>query len=194
MLDKDEIDIIKQLDHIMNFQINDIKKALVIAEANFLAVVGSMNIIEFLGGLYTGTLGIDKKTKRNAEKFKGANSQCAGPVEYRFRSGIDFLGGEYINIVNDKEKSKDIMWALRNSFIHQYIPTPKTDKIERMIITSDWRNNASIVLNRKKLTLNTATLITDIFTAWVKLLNMIKNDKDKLKDAGEVLKSLPKLE
>ena len=44
-------DFIDNLQHIVNFQMNDLVRSLELAKAKFLVAVGCMNIIEFLGGL-----------------------------------------------------------------------------------------------------------------------------------------------
>ncbi len=47
MLSINEKNIINELDHIMECQLNDLKKASILAKANFLCAVGCMNTIEF---------------------------------------------------------------------------------------------------------------------------------------------------
>jgi len=68
-------DFFENLNHILDFQINDLRHGLELAKANFLVVVGCMNTIEFLGGLRNGELGMKGKS------------------ESRFKEGVRLLGG-----------------------------------------------------------------------------------------------------
>jgi hypothetical protein len=70
--------VLKYLDHVMGFQLNDLRKASILATANFLVAVGCMNTIEFLGGVDNGLLG----------KYEH------GIVEKRFKNGVQLLQGE----------------------------------------------------------------------------------------------------
>ncbi len=81
-------DVLPYLDHvIMEFQLNDLRKASVDAKTNFLVAVGCMNTIEFLGGIRSELLG-----KEN----KDLNDQVAGGVvEFRFKEGVRLLKSEY---------------------------------------------------------------------------------------------------
>ena len=104
-------DFFGQLNHILDFQINDLKRSLQLAKANFLVAQGCMNTIEFLGGIRNGELGMKRK------------------VESRFREGISLLGNRNgVRLLSDLTRAAgaDVMWALRCGLTHQYLPNVDT--------------------------------------------------------------------
>ncbi len=100
----------ENLNHILDFQINDLRRSLELAKANFLVAVGCMNTIEFLGGLRNGELGMKGKS------------------EFRFKEGVRLLGENYgVRFLFPKmvPADEDVMWALRCGLTHQYLPRVK---------------------------------------------------------------------
>ncbi len=108
-----------RLQHILDLQINDLRRSLELAKANFLVAVGCMNTIEFLGGLRNGELGMKGKSKS------------------RFKEGVRLLGkntGVRLVLYDTSGSSsklplpkivptdEDIMWLLRCGLTHQYLP------------------------------------------------------------------------
>ena len=114
-----ESDFFAYLQHILDFQINDLRRSLELAKANFLVTVGCMNTIEFLGGLRNGELGMERK------------------AESRFKEGVRLLGentGVRLVLYDTNGSSselplpeivpadEDVMWSLRCGLTHQYLP------------------------------------------------------------------------
>jgi len=165
-------DVVPYLDDvIMKSQLNDLRKASMDAEANFLVAIGCMHTIEFLGGIDTALLG--KK----------------GNVERRFKAGIRLLSGEYINPpICDEE----IMYELRNGLTHQYLASIKDVRYITMV--NDWQEEQAIFKDGNSFTLNVAQLIKDLGMAWVELRTSLETDKDKLARLAILLNSLPILQ
>ena len=69
-----KMDFFEYLNRVVGFQINDLRRSLELAKANFLVAVGCMNTIEFLSGLRNGELGM-----------KGKSESC-------FKEGVRLLG------------------------------------------------------------------------------------------------------
>ena len=114
-----KMDFFEYLNRVLAFQINDLKRGMELAKANFLVAVGCMNTIEFLGGLRNGELGM------------------RGKSESRFREGIRLLGentGVRLVLYDTSGSSselplpeivpadEDVMWSLRCGLTHQYLP------------------------------------------------------------------------
>jgi hypothetical protein len=114
-----KMDFFEYLNRVLAFQMNDLKRGLELAKANFLVAVGCMNTIEFLGGLRNGELGL------------------RGKVESRFKEGVRLLGENvgvrlilYDTIGSSSDlpfpqmiqANEDVMWSLRNGLTHQYLP------------------------------------------------------------------------
>jgi len=160
-------DIIAHLDHIMDFQLSDLRKASICATANFLASIGAMNTIEFLGGVKNGKLG------------------SKSDVRSRFIAGVNLLGGEYVRF------GADSMWGLRNSLTHQYVPT--LEGVSHITIANDWAGHRAILENGSTVTLNVAQLIKDLERAWEGLRNQLLNDAEMLHRVSGALARMPKL-
>jgi len=112
-------DFFDYLQHILDFQMNDLRRSLKLAKANFLVATGCMNTIEFLGGLRNGELGLEHK------------------VESRFKEGVRLLGedtGVRLVLYDTSGSSSElplpeivpvdeaVMWSLRCGLTHQYLP------------------------------------------------------------------------
>ena len=167
-------DVLPYLDHvIMEFQLNDLRKASIDAKANFLVAVGCMNAIEFLGGIDNELLG--KKNK----------------VRERFRDGIRLLQGEYVNPPTCDE---DIMYELRNGLTHQYLVSIKKAYIRHILIVNDWLTKQAIFRDVDEFTLNVAQLVQDLGMAWGKLRTQLAGDQAKISRLATLLNSLPILQ
>lgn len=165
-------DVLWRLDHIMTFQLNDLQNASILAKANFLVAVGSMNTIEFLGGVRTGLLG--RKGSKN--------------VSLRFAEGVRLLG-----TVNDEysKVGEEKMYNLRNGLTHQYVPS--LEGLSHIAVANDWKDDRAIVENGDILVLNVAQLIVDLRMAWRCLRDELQQDSKMLSGAGEALGRLPHL-
>ena len=167
----------EQLDHILDFQINDLKRSLEVAKANFLVSIGCMHTIEFLGGVRNGELG--KK----------------GKVESRFKEGVRLLGGEYT------EFGEDNMYQLRNSLTHQYLP--KVMAINGIFIGSGntfkqvadkvIRTHNSISVSGPFIMLDMAKLVKDIEKARKRLIDELQHNEQMRLRAEDALLRLPEL-
>ena len=162
-----ERELLDQLAHIMKFQLNDLRKASILATANFLVAVGSMNTIEFLGGVRNGKLG------------------QKGQVGCRFKEGVRLLGGEYL------EFGEDRMYTLRNGLTHQYVP--ELPSIAHIDVTNDWNTDKAVITEGNKVTLNVARLVVDLGAAWGRLQTELEQSKDMRSNVTNAMKCLPKL-
>jgi hypothetical protein len=118
-----ENNVLMYLDHILDFQLNDLRKASILATANFLVAIGCMNTIEFLGGIDDELLG------------KG------GEVGTRFKDGVRLLQGEYIKPPTCNEET---MYELRNSLTHQYVAGLKNTEVRHLSVNNNWALNRAI--------------------------------------------------
>lgn len=164
--------VLERLQHILDFQMNDITNALHKVNANFLVAQGCMHNIEFLGGVRNGELGI------------------RGKVESRFKEGVRLLGGEYT------EFGVENMYELRNSLTHEYLPKVKTFK--SIILANVWteiRTGRAITFdpNTSVIRINLAKLVNDVEQAGVRLRNEIMQNIKIRINAESALSRLPKL-
>jgi hypothetical protein len=154
----------------MDFQLNDLRKASVLATANFLVAIGCVNTIEFLGGVRTSQLGVE------------------GQVKCRFKAGVGLLkkvNGEYRNLTEDQ------LYALRNGLTHQYLPEVKP--FENITIKNDWNSDKAITIQGNELVLNVARLVRDLGIAWGRLRAELEKDQEMRKRVQKALDKLPKL-
>ncbi|MBI4339625.1 MAG: hypothetical protein HY680_06685 [Chloroflexi bacterium] len=159
--------VLQTLDHIMDFQLNDLGMASV-AKANFLVAVGCMNSIEFLGGVRNGLLG------------------QAGNVERRFKEGVRLLGQGYTS----QYLGVDTMYALRNGLTHQYVAGLQS--YPQIFITNN-DSDPTIVIIGNKLVLNVAGMVRDLADAWKRLRQELEQNPQKLELARQGLERLPEL-
>ncbi len=171
-MDKDQI--LQQLEHIREFQINDLKKADETG-ANFLVCVGCLNATEVLGGIRTGLIGKERHAKR------------------RLSSGLDLLGSVY------RHHEKDI-FDLRNSMVHAYLG--KTENYSQVDITNKTDRFAQllpplrsfgILIANGRFTVNVSKWIEDLDDAWRKLVDELKADSARMASIGTALEALPYL-
>ena len=161
--------VLQKLDHIMDFQLNDLRKASVAAKANFLVAVGCMNTIEFLGGVRSGLLG------------------KPGNVERRFKEGIRLLGQGYTSAYLDE----DTMYALRNGLTHQYVAG--LERYPQIFVTNKNSDPTIGIIGNTTLVLNVAGMVGDLDDAWKRLRQQLEQDPQKLELARQGLERLPEL-
>lgn len=88
------------LENVIKLQLEDLEQCC--AKAEILCLTGCMNLIEFIGGILNGFLGVRRREK------------------IRFTDGVRFLGGIY----SDSEiLGESRMWQLRCAVTHQYVPS-----------------------------------------------------------------------
>lgn len=162
-------EIIAQLDHILELQLNDLKNCCNLAKANFLAAVGCMNTIEFLGGVRTGRL---------AE---------GGNVEKRFRAGWQLLSEVSDAYASHEEDG----YALRNGLAHQYVPG--LPAYETIVIANDPSGSQGLIIKGGSLSVNAARLVSDIELAWQRLRTELAGDQAKVGQVSNALARLPEL-
>lgn len=174
--------IIKRIDEIITDQLGQISAAIIEAKVSILAAVACMNLIEFLGGLYSGELCIK------------------GKVESRFKHGVRLLGAEYMDFGEDR------MYALRNSLTHEYMPS--VEQFEEIWIINDWGADEpwppyrqlgntfkqdAIMVEEDILWLNVNQLYDDIGNAWQFFKKELERNDTLVGKAEEALERLPKL-
>ena len=175
----------KQLNVILDQQTDDIWKARD-AHTDMLCLVGCMNMIEFMGGVSNGKLGLK------------------GEVKCRFQAGFDLFSDAWMRggfsegcVILDK----DVMWDLRNSLVHQY--TPKARKYQAIIVKGT--EHKDIVFSYGEEQSNGTTddrlivsfpidgLIIELSDARQKLLNLLKQNKTIRDRANKALSRLPEI-
>jgi hypothetical protein len=116
-----ETDFFTYFQHILNFQLDDLKRGLD-GKANFLVATGCMNTIEFLGGLCNGELGLNGRAESRFKEGIRLLGQNIGVqlVFFDTSSGKPELPLPEILPVNDVD-----MWTLRCGLTHQYLPKVK---------------------------------------------------------------------
>lgn len=182
-----EMDFFDYLNRVLAFQINDLRRGLELAKANFLVAVGCMNTIEFLGGLRNGELGM------------------RGKSESRFKEGVRLLGTDYgVQFVYPKisPADEDVMWTLRCGLTHQYLPRVKQvgfifigagkvdpyrpfGMIERL--------NGTSYIEPPILMVDVAALIEAIENSCETLFTELKTDEWKKSRAEKALSLVPEL-
>jgi len=180
-------DFLTNLNHILDFQINDLKCC--VQRANFLVAVGCMNTIEFLGGIRNGELGMP------------------GRVESRFKEGVRLLPPD--NGVRRLDRltqpvDEETMWQLRNGLTHQYLP--KVNAVASIFIgagvTAGTRYNAigeiqraseSVSVKGPILSVDVDSLVQAIEQGRGKLLEELRTDSAKRSGAEKALSRLPEL-
>jgi len=168
----DKHEVLNQLNHIRDFQINDLKKA-DDAGANFLVCVGCLNATELLGGIRTGHLGEE------------------GHVNTRLRGGIDVLGGVY------KHHDQDVL-ELRHSMVHAYLGRTKNYR-EVDIMNKDDPSLKSLPLHlgiqvvNGRFVVNVSSWINNLEVAWGNLMRELGANDEQLAAIAVALEKLPQL-
>jgi len=160
-----------ELNRLIDLQLNEIKISYE-SGADVLTLVGCMNLIEFIGGVYTGKIG---------EK---------GFAEKRFKQGIALLGERYADKTLSNAK---IMWSLRNALVHQYIPEDNENNVgifnlwgkkfwsfgdEHMLKPPHYKTGGKIPFATD---IHTDFLIADLVKAKEKLIKEVK-ENEKLRN------------
>jgi hypothetical protein len=176
-----ERDFFENLNHVLDFQINDLRATVKTVKAPFLVASGCMNTIEFLGGIRDGRLGKPGEAKK------------------RFEDGLSLLGSNIgITRFGDEEMTNfDMMWALRNGLTHQYLPEIKP--IAMIMIgagdENEGRMQRSVPLGAvgSVLFVNVNNLLDAIEAGRAALINELTQDEVKRAKALEALSRLPLL-
>lgn len=135
-------------------------------KAEILCLTGCMNLIEFMGGILNGKLGV-----RGCELI-------------RFKEGVRFLGGKYADL---KILGETRMWQLRCAITHQYVPTISDTamiNIGRIIVINHPEKRPKEILkdiqdlNRFILAIELSDLVSTLKEASSKLTAKLKEDKD----------------
>ncbi len=178
-----------RLNHILNLQINDLKRSIEVAGANFLVAQGCMNTIEFLGGIRNGELGMESRK-----------------VKSRFIEGVYLLGDvNGVRLLSDLTKAMDAetMWGLRCGLIHQYLP--KLDAVNGILIGAGTlgtryeaigeieRAEGGIGIKGRLVIVDLTALIKAIEAGRKKLMDELRIDESKKIRAEKALLSLPEL-
>ena len=180
------------LNHVLDFQINDLKRALIDAKANFLVAQGCMNTIEFLGGIQNGNLGRLEP----------------GYARARFEEGLSLLSGENgVRLLSNLTEPVDTatMWKLRCGLTHQYLPklatitgifigVGTTPGVKYDVVGEIARDEKHVGIKKGLLLMvDLAALIRAIEEGRKKLLEELKSDKIKRLKAEKALSRLPEL-
>ncbi|MEK7396152.1 MAG: hypothetical protein AAB116_04350 [Candidatus Poribacteria bacterium] len=181
-----KMDFFEYLNHVLAFQINDLKRSIEFAQANFLVAIGCMNTIEFLGGLRNGELGMRDKSKS------------------RFKEGVLLLGTDYgvkFVIPNMTSVDEDVMWTLRNGLTHQYLP--RVNQVGFVWIGAGKapyrpfgmieRRNDTSYIERPTLMLDVSALVEAIENGCETLFVELKKDEYKKARAEKALSLIPEL-
>ena len=194
-----ESDFFAHLQHILDFQINDLRRSLELAKTNFLVAVGCMNTIEFLGGLRNGELGMKGKSKS------------------RFKEGVRLLGentGVRLVLYDTSGLSselplpkivpadEDVMWSLRCGLTHQYLP--KVRRVGFIFIGAGnvdpcrpfgliERKNGVSYIEPSMLIVDVASLIEAIEKGCQALIAELQADEVKKSRAEKALALVPEL-
>ena len=161
--------VLRMLDHIVGFQLNDLHKASDLAKANFLVAMGCMNTIEFLGGVRNGLLG------------------KPGNVERRFKEGVRLLNQAYTS----SYVGEDAMYALRNGLTHQYVAG--LQQYPQIYIANKDSDPSIGIIGNTTIVLNVAGIVRDLEDAWKRLKQELEQDPQKLELARQALDRLPEL-
>jgi len=150
-------------------------------KAEILCLMGCMNLIEFIGGILNGKLGV------------------RGCEQTRFKEGVLFLGGIYSN---PKILGENRMWQMRCAVMHQYIPSISDTElihIGKIAVISHPEKKPREILkniqdpNRFLISIKLGDLVGALKEASSKLITKLKEDKDIRDTANRQFKKLPLL-
>ena len=160
-----------QIRHVLiEFQIDDMKKAMTNAKANFLVALGLMTATEYLGGLVTSLLGLKGKSRQ------------------RFEAGFTYLGPSYQSIMTQNKRSVlDIYENVRCGLVHQYLP-PQTSGV-----IAGHTGGPGIVGRSGQLVIMVDDYLYDLEQAANRLLNDIKSNSTLLQNCNKALSRVPRL-
>lgn len=175
----------KQLKVILYKQTDDILKAYE-SHADMLCLIGCMNMIEFMGGLFNGKIGLE------------------GEAKSRFQAGFaSFTDGWKRSIFSSRRIifDEDDMWFLRCSLTHQY--TPVVPKYQAVIVKGNEGNEIRFLYgnnqsngttdNRLIVSIPIEGLMIELAGVRLKLLNLLEQDEEMRDRANEALSRLPEI-
>jgi len=163
-------EVVNKIQHIMlEFQIGDIRKALWDAKANFLVAIGCVVATEFLGGLLTGTLGVEGGSKE------------------RFIIGFKYLGEQYANLADNT--LGDIYTNLRCGLVHQYLP----DGTEGIYAGSQI-DAPGVIVAEGRFKIVCDSYIRELENAVNRLIAELESNPERLRNCQQALASIPELE
>lgn len=191
-------DFFEYLKHILDFQINDLRRSLELAKANFLVALGCMNTIEFLGGLRNGELGMKGKSE---SRFKEGVRLLGENIGVRLVSYTTGPGSE-LPLPEILPVDEDVMWSLRCGLTHQYLPKVKQvgfifigagkfDPYRPFSIIE--RENGVSRIEPSMLIMDVASLIEAIERGYKTLVTELKKDEGKKSRAEKALSLVPEL-
>lgn len=167
------------LENVIKLQLEDLEHCC--AKAELLCLIGCVNLIEFIGGILNGSLGV-----RGHEKA-------------RFIVGIRLLGGIYSN---SEILGESRMWQLRCAVTHQYVPSiSDTEMIifgNYAVIKQIEKKPKEIIRslkdkNRYMVDLNVSNLVSDLKKASFNLIERLKEDSEIRDTAQRQFNILPTL-
>lgn len=156
---------------VLEFQLGDLKKA-VNNGLNFLAAIGLMVATEFLGGLLTGKLGIESKSKE------------------RFEAGFRYMGEPYAMLLDKNKKGvNDIYKNIRCGLVHQYLPAQV-----KGIYTRGSSELPGILEQSGQLLIVVENYTRDLEAAVNHLVESLPQDNGLLAKCEQALSRIPKLD
>jgi len=166
-----------ELEDILEFHLEGLET--ISAKFELLCLIGCMNMIEFIGGIHNGRLGI------------------RGEEPIRFKEGVRFLGGIYSdsNILGEQR-----MWELRCAITHQYIPEicdTEVIKVGKVYCVKNPDKKPKEVLanikdrNRFLLEIKLDKLVSDLKEASLRLIKQLREDKGMRDIADKQFNKLP---
>ena len=192
-------DFLEYLKHILDFQINDLRRGLELAKANFLVALGCMNTIEFLGGLRNGELGIKGKSE---SRFKEGVRLLGENIGVRLVSYTTTGPGSELPLPEILSVDEDDMWLLRCGLTHQYLP--KVKKVGFIFIGAGKvdpyrpfsiieRENCVSRIEPSMIIMDVALLIEAVERGYKMLVTELKTDEGKKSRAEKALSRVPDL-
>lgn len=192
-----KMDFFEYLNRVLGFQINDLRRSLELAKANFLVAVGCMNTIEFLGGLRNGELGMKGKSESRFKEGVCLLGENIGVRQVRFTTDGTELSLPEIVPVDD-----NTMWSLRCGLTHQYLPKVKqvgfvfigagnVDPYRPFSIIE--RKNGVSRIEPSMIIVDVALLIEAIERGYETLVTELKADDERKSRAEKALTLVPEL-
>ena len=174
---KIERGFLTELEYILEFHLEGLEATS--AKFELLCLIGCMNMIEFIGGIHSGKLGL------------------RGEEAIRFKEGVRFLGGIYFD---SKILGENRMWELRCAITHQYIPAIcdfEIIKVGKVHSIGQPDKKPEEVLtnikdkNRFLLEIKLDKFVSDLEEASLRLIKKLKEDKAMRDVAEKQFNTLP---
>jgi len=165
-----------ELEDILEFHLAGLEA--ISAKFELLCLIGCMNLIEFIGGLHNGKLGL------------------RGEERLRFKEGVRFLGGIYSD---SQILGETRMWELRCAITHQYIPSVcdfEVLKVGNVHCVGPDKKPKEVLTNIKDrnrflLEIKLDKLVSDLKEASLRLIKKLKEDKAIRDIADKQFNKLP---